>query len=334
MHTILITGATGSIGGTLARRWAKNGLRNAGDVRLRALVRKPESPQARALAQLEIELVIGDLAQPETFPAAVAGSDVIIHAATDTTLTNKKMAQAVSVDATRQLYKQAARSGVKRFIFISSLAVYGGLEGVLSESVQPQPWGEIYGDLKIAAERSLLDLSQKPDFPELTILRFPSVYGPNQARWTLEPLKQARQNRLMIPGTGQFPFAYLYEDSMIEAVTAAVISPHFGIYNIIEGGATYLEFMRPYADMVGTKVKFIPAPMLMIVAFLSEVKAALTGQHALVNRKVIRRMLNFKPGSSTPLDKARDELGWSPRLTLLEGMERIREQVIASTNAQ
>ncbi|NOH03406.1 MAG: NAD-dependent epimerase/dehydratase family protein [Chloroflexi bacterium] len=301
---------------------------------MRALVRKPEASQARALARLGIELVAGDLAQPETFPAAVAGSDVIIHAATDTTLTDKKVAQTVAVDATRELYEQAARSGVKRFIFISSLAVYGGMEGVLSESVQPQPWGEIYGDLKIAAERSLLELSQKPGFPELTILRFPSVYGPNQSRWTLEPLKQARQNRLMIPGTGQFPFAYLYEEGMIEVMTAAVTSSHFGIYNIVEGGATYLEFMRSYADMVGTKVKFIPAPMLMMVAFFSELKAALTGQHALVNRKVIRRMLDFKPGTSTPMDKARDELGWSPRLTLAEGMARIKEQIFSSANVQ
>jgi nucleoside-diphosphate-sugar epimerase len=201
------------------------------------------------------------------------------------------------------------------------------MEGVLSESVQPQPWGEIYGDLKIAAERSLLEPSQKPNFPELTILRFPSVYGINQARWTLEPLKQARQNRLVIPGTGQFPFAYLHEDSMIEAVTAAITSSHFGIYNIVEGGANYLEFMRPYADMAGTKLKFIPAPMLMMVAFFSELKAALTGQHALVNRKVIRRMLNFKPGTSMPMDKARDELGWEPRLTLSEGMALIEKQI-------
>lgn len=332
MNTILITGATGSIGGTLARHWAKNGLRKRGDVQLRALVRKPETPQAQALAQLGVELFAGDLAQPESFPDAVAGSNTIIHAATDTTLTNKKVAQAVAVDATRQLYESAAQAGVKRFIFISSLAVYGGMEGVLSESVQPQPWGEIYGDLKIAAERSLLELSQQSNSPELTILRFPSVYGINQARWTLDPLKQARQNRLVIPGTGQFPFAYLHEDSMIEAVTAAVTSSHFGIYNIVEGGATYLEFMRPYADMAGTKLRFILAPMLMLFAFFSELKAALTRQHALVNRKVIRRVLNFKPGSSTPMDKARNELGWEPRLTLAEGMARINERFSLSTD--
>ena len=327
MTRILITGATGSIGGALARHWVKNGLRQQGDLQLRALVRNVQSPQAHALAQLGVELIQGDLAQQESFPAAVAGCGVIIHAATDTALSDKKVAQAVAVDATRRLYEAAAKAGVERFIFISSLAVYGGMEGVLSESVQPQPWGEIYGDLKISAERSLLELSQKPNSPELTILRFPSVYGPNQTRWTLDPLKQARQNRLMIPGTGQFPFAYLYEDSLIEAVTAAVTSPHFGIYNIVEGGTTYLEFMKYYAEMAGTKPKFIPAPMLLVFAFFSELRAAVTGQHALVNRKVIRRMLNFKPGSSTPMDRARDELGWQPRLTLSEGMARIEKQI-------
>jgi nucleoside-diphosphate-sugar epimerase len=45
-------------------------------------------------------------------------------------------------------------------------------------------------------------------------------------------------------------------------------------------------------------------------------------------------MLNFRSGSSTPMDKARDELGWEPRLTLAEGMARIKEQVSASINAQ
>jgi len=329
MTGILITGATGSIGGALARYWVEHGLNHPGDVRLRALVRKPVSRQAQALAQLGIELIPGDLAQPESFAAAVERCDLVLHAATDTMLTDAKVAQAISVDATRRLYEAAAQAGVQRFIFISSLAVYGGMEGVLSESLEPQPWGELYGDLKIAAERALLELSHAPDSPELTILRFPSVYGPNQTRWTLEPLRQARQNRLMIPGTGQFPFAYLYEDSMVEALTAAVTSPHSGIYNIVEGGTTYLEFMRYYAEMAGTKMKFIPAPVLMLFAFFSELRAALTGQHALVNRKVMRRMLNFKPGSSTPMDKARAELGWQPRLSLSEGMSLIRKQVEA-----
>lgn len=124
-----------------------------------------------------------------------------------------------------------------------------------------------------------------------------------------------------------------YEDSMIEAVTAAITSSHFGIYNILEGGATYLEFMRPYAAMVGTKLKFIPAPMLMLYAFFSELKAALKGQHAPVNRKVVHRMLNFKPGSSMPMDKARDELGWEPRLTLADGMALIEKQIKSNLRA-
>ena len=55
-------------------------------------------------------------------------------------------------------------------------------------------------------------------------------------------------------------------------------------------------------------MKFIPAPMLLSFAFFSELRAALTGQHARVDRKVIRCMLTFKPGSFLPLDKARDEL--------------------------
>lgn len=57
-------------------------------------------------------------------------------------------------------------------------------------------------------------------------------------------------------------------------------------------------------------------------------------KHALGNRKVMSRKLKIKPGTSTPMDKARDELGWEPRLTLVEGMARIKEQVSTSANAQ
>lgn len=329
MTKILITGATGSIGGAVARAWLKHGLQQPGDVQLRAFVRRPDGPEARALQQLGVEIATGDLEHPESIPPAVAGCNLILHAANDMEMKDVRVARRVGVDATRALAVAAAEVGVKRLIFTSSIAVYGGMDGVLNEERQPQPWGELYGDLKIEAERVLQAESHARGAPEVTILRFPAVYGPAQNGWTRQPLQQARQNRLVVPGRGDFPLPYLSEEGMIAAVTAASVAPHCGIYNIVEGTASYASFMGYYAAMTGARIHFIPLPLVMAFSLMNEALARLRGGYASISRKVIRRMFSLTPETTLPVDKARRELGWQPVLTLDEGMARVSQQLQA-----
>jgi dihydroflavonol-4-reductase len=328
---ILITGATGFIGGTLAQRWATEGLQRAGDVEIRALVRNLQLCQAQRLAKLGIQLVPGDLTNPASFAAACHGVDVIVHAAADTRMEDWRQVWATGVEATRQLYVAAVAAGVGRFIFISSLLVYEGVDGEMNEELKPAPYGDLYADTKIAAEEALLQQAgQSGSQPELSILRFPPVYGPGSTHWTDAPLAKAQRNRLIIPGDGQMSFLYLYVVNMIDALTAAILSPHTGLYNIWDGSTTYSQFMQYYCDMVGVKPRFIPAAPLEMMALMGELYEKICGKNVPFSRRNLKRMLKAKVNHRGQPEKAKYELKWQPRFTLQDGMALIQQEYAAN----
>ena len=92
----LVTGASGFIGGHTARRLAI-----AEHMRVRALLRNPTGSTVVDLRHALIEPVCGDLLEPPSLEAACVGCDLIVHAATDTALTNRRLIRATSVDGTR-----------------------------------------------------------------------------------------------------------------------------------------------------------------------------------------------------------------------------------------
>src|SRR5215207_5245192 len=114
--TVLVTGATGFLGGVTARRLAQDG------ARVRALARSPE--RAKYLRDCEnIELVYGDITQPETLQPIMDGVDTVFHTAVD--YGSMERQRAVNVEGTRNLANAAADAGVRRLVHVSSIAVYG-----------------------------------------------------------------------------------------------------------------------------------------------------------------------------------------------------------------
>lgn len=324
--TILLTGATGFVGGALARRWITGGLPGAENVAIRALVRDPAGAGARQLAALGAQLVPGDLRDSASLAAACAGAGVVVHAAADTHMTDRMTAWAVGVEGTRALYRAAAQAGVRRFLFISSLAVFAGTTGEIVESAPLVPTGDLYVDTKIAAEQALQEEAAAPGAPELTILRLAWVYGLGSATWTTKPIQEAQAGKLVIPGEGHLTFSYVYVDNVVDAVTAAIRAPHTGIYHIFDGSTTYQEFMSAYYAMAGTRPRRIPLPMIQVIAAGNGLYARLTGKYTALTPRTMRALSRKRPVSSSSGEKAVRELGWHPQVTLHEGMERIARE--------
>ncbi|MGH2606815.1 MAG: NAD-dependent epimerase/dehydratase family protein, partial [Anaerolineales bacterium] len=205
-----------------------------------------------------------------------------------------------------------------------------GTDGDLNEEVEPRLWGELYGDAKTAAERSLRQAAETGG-PMLFILRLGSVYGPGCHGWTERPLQQARRGRLLNPGDGGVPLPYLYIDNMAEAVTAAARSSRPGTYDIFDGVATFAGFMQNYARIAGTRLRSVPFPALAALAAASELLARLTGGYSRLNLRVVRRLraLSRSHHRARGPERAIRELGWSPRVLLDEGMRRIEEHSTA-----
>ena len=122
----LVTGATGFVGAAVARC-----LQEAG-YPLRLAHR--ESANLRNFKGLGGERVVADLTQPASLDAAVAGCDAVFHVAADYRLWARDPAQlfATNVDGTMALLRAAARAGVGRFVYTSSVSTLKVEDGRLS----------------------------------------------------------------------------------------------------------------------------------------------------------------------------------------------------------
>ncbi len=115
---IFISGATGSIGSALLKRLSESGQP------IRALVRNAErASHLRGMANVDI--VLGDLGEPDRLRGCVAGCSVAYHCAAKMSGMDRAASYAVNVTGTQALADEAVRSGVERFVFTSTVGVYG-----------------------------------------------------------------------------------------------------------------------------------------------------------------------------------------------------------------
>lgn len=162
---ILITGATGKVGGRLAKRLARRG------DQVRALVRDPS--RAGDLRETGIELAVGDLLAPESLVAGVRGVDAVVHCAAFFRGASPEEAHAVNDLGTQHLAHAARAAEVKRFVFTSTGLVYGSNGGRRAREDDPCRPTAAYPESKLAAERFLLALEGL----DVRVLRLPFVYG-------------------------------------------------------------------------------------------------------------------------------------------------------------
>lgn len=168
---ILITGATGKVGSRLSKRLAERGLF------VRCLVR--DEGRARELLGAQVELAVGDLVEPSSLSAAVAGVDAVVHCAAFFRGATPEQASAVNDLGTQHLAYAARSASVKRFIFTSTGLVYGpsAAPGRPSREEDACAPIESYPKSKLAAERFLLSLEGL----DVRVLRLPFVYGDGDA---------------------------------------------------------------------------------------------------------------------------------------------------------
>jgi nucleoside-diphosphate-sugar epimerase len=168
---ILVTGATGKVGCRFVSRILAKGY----DVRI--LVR--DAAKASALAELGAKVVVGDLYNTDTLPAAVAGIDAVIHlAALFRTFTDNEGIVKTNHAGTMALANAAMAAGVKRFIFVSTGNVYGSGYGHPAREDDPVNINDprAYPASKIAAEQELISLHKSTGF-DVRVLRLGFVYG-------------------------------------------------------------------------------------------------------------------------------------------------------------
>src|SRR4051812_49569723 len=126
---VFLTGATGFLGGRIARR-----LRARGDD-VATLVRNPR--RAGALEDLDCELVVGSLQDRARLRDAIADSDAVVHAAAafevGIPVADRPRLFAANVTGTRNVLESAVGAKLSKLVYVSTVAVYGNTRGAVAD---------------------------------------------------------------------------------------------------------------------------------------------------------------------------------------------------------
>jgi nucleoside-diphosphate-sugar epimerase len=238
---------------------------------VKALVRRPREFAGRVLA------VQGSLDEASSLAPLVADTDVVVHVAGAISSINENNYFRVNFAGTKALYEAAVAAGVKRFVFVSTLAAR-------------LPEISAYAGSKRAAEDFLLS---RKDGIEIIMLRPSAVYGPGD-KATL-PLIKALQSRVAIlPGRAKARFSLIHAADLGKVIAAAATSRATGLYEIDDGAGGYdwATLAATNARITGkpSKLVFMPKPLALGGAFAIECFAALNGGAAMANRGKVHEL--------------------------------------------
>ena len=176
-----ITGATGFVGSAVLRRLLKEGHTVV------ALVRATSDKSN--VVGLPVEVVIGDLTDPDSFAAALAGCDCVFHVAADYRLWVPKPPEMYesNVTGTRNLMLAALKAGVKRIVYTSSVATLGlNSDGMPADESTPVRFSDMIGHYKrskFLAEAEVKRLVKEQNLPAV-IVNPSTPVGPRDIRPT------------------------------------------------------------------------------------------------------------------------------------------------------
>lgn len=317
-RTLLITG----IGGFIGLRAAELAL--AQGMKVRGLQRSAQ--QAKKAQDLGAEVIVGNVIDPATAKQVCQGVDVVLHtAAVVKEGGSLQHFREVNVGGTINMALAAKNAGVKTFIHLSSVMVYGfnypnriAEDGPLCGDNNP------YCQTKIEGEKELLQLNCPPDFGTI-IIRAGDVYGPGCIPWIVRPLLLMRQKLFALANGGQGIINHVYVDNLIEAIFLAAEKEAYGeAFNITDGRETSCkEYFTRLAEIGGVSMPFsLPAGVLKSVLRLRCIAQTLVGK----NTDVLPESIDFvtRPHLYS-IAKAQTMLGYQPKIGLDEGMERIHE---------
>ncbi len=206
---VLITGATGFIGGRICETFYLTG-----QYQPKAGLRSWSS--AARIGRFPIEMVICDVMNEAQVAEALQDCYGLVHCAVGN--------DDVIIKGTRTILRAAQKANLQRILHISTVDVYGEPTGDIAET-QPQNYsGKAYADSKIEAEKLCWE-SYEQGLP-ITILRPGIVYGPFSKLWTIRYAERlvAKQWGLL-DGFGNGQCNLIYVDDLVSAVGVALEHP-------------------------------------------------------------------------------------------------------------
>jgi len=331
---LFITGAPGFVGSTLIKRLLQE------NVQLTAAILAGE--EAGHLPVAVKQTTVEPLYELSDYTSALQNIDIVIHLAARVHVMQETAAdplqefRKVNLYGTKRLARQAAKAGVKRFVFMSTIGVNGDNSGdkLYTEECDPHPHNH-YSVSKYEAELALKEISRQTGM-EVVIIRAPLVYGPGNPGNFLSLLRIVSKG---IP----LPLAFIknkrsliYIGNLVDALAICATHP-------AAAGQTFLvsdgedvstpELVRRVARALEVPARLIPFPISLMrlagkvldfgfwILNFKLFKSRACNSESKIQHSKFTASVNRLTGSLTVNSlKIRRELGWEPPFTMEEGL--------------
>jgi nucleoside-diphosphate-sugar epimerase len=274
----------------------------------------------------EVDVRIGDVADPETARSAVEGVDVIVHMAallhaTEGASPDVEAYRRTNVEGTRQMVNAALSANVGRFVLFSTIAVYGPGHGDPWDESSPLCPDSPYGITKAEAERIVIGATRRDGTPLGVVLRLAAVFGPNLKGNYLRLARALGAGRFVPLGAGTNRRALINDRDVAAATLLAATHPAAAgrTYNLSDG----IDY--PLADVIGAMCHALgrqpprvrlPLPPVRWAAGVVEAMARVAGVRPPVTRAAIEK---YTEDTRVDSSLIRKDLGFVPQSSLREG---------------
>ncbi len=313
---VLVTGNAGFIGGYLTRKLISLGHN------VRGLDINPDNPQGKIC-----ECITGDICDKEVVMKAMKGIDIVFNLAAkhhDFGISEKEYFE-VNEGGTRVLAECAAQFNVKKFIFYSSVAVYGNQSSPPTEETVPNSPSP-YGRSKLAGERVLENWVKEDASRETLVIRPVVVFGPENYANMYSLIKQIMEKKFIFIGKGDNIKSIAYIENLIEANIFLLgrLKPGIEYFNYVdESQMTIKQIVDTISHYGGVKIPDIHLPFSLAVILASpfDVLEKVTGR---LFRITAKRIKKFNTETCFKADKIR-RTGFKQPIALEEGLRRTVE---------
>jgi nucleoside-diphosphate-sugar epimerase len=269
-----------------------------------------------------VEFAPGAVEEPASLEAAVRGVDAVVHVAGIVKARRPAEFFDVNAQGTKNLLDAALRLGVRRFVYVSSLAAVGpSFDGTpVPDDAEPRPVTH-YGRSKLEAERAVL--AAKDDL-HVTVVRPPLIYGPRD-RETLAFFTSVRNGVLPMTGDGTNTLSVIYVADCAAAIVRALSAraPSGRTY-FVEDGAVYVwrDALAEIESAMGKRafVRFgMPMGVVKVAAAATQLWGRMTNTAQMLTLDKVNELT--QPHWVCSGEGARRDLGWEPRVRWAEGVQ-------------
>lgn len=317
---ILVTGAAGFIGSHLVELLLAEKI-SVKDLRLFVYNQEP----LENLPKMKFDVVRGDIRDKAACERAMKGVDRVYHLAARIDFDGKTYEEYkdVNVIGTQNLLEAAHHNGVKKFVFFSSIGVFGmpaATGDILGwDETHAKSYTNFYGRSKWEGELRVMKAYNKWGL-QYAIVRPASVYGPREKGPTLALYQAIKHHTFAMIGNGTNKMHYVYVTDLVKGARLAELSKKpTGDYILAGAQPTpFAEVARDIAASIHEKLPgwHIPIWVATVLAYLFQLVTNITGIKFPLFPSRVKTMTTSYYYS---IEKARKEIGYRPLVSFKQG---------------